>query len=498
MNSRTLELNPDKNLDTNDTLLYNYYKTSIHEISYEKTQRSGGYIKIPVSYDLKMPNLISSVLESPYICTGIYITKKLHSITNLKFDGELVLEHSPVTNGFKKIYVCIPLKTDRTLIDQTNPSKNNSIDQIIENAMKLDKKTEPYAPVSFVLNNFLENGQRVIMYDSPGYLLNQTVILFTKPVLVSSDFTDFNTDPNLFHLVTEKYKVLVSQMKNGDLNKNKYLDVSESLDEGFSNIFGGKIIEGLTKTAYCQPIDNIDPSVSATANLEIPLSGQYSPNDATNNMVRIILNFVSFLTLLVATFFGVPFLYELFIIKLILSNDGFTSQDKLNRLGSVDIYTSCVVVSFIFVLITGGISSNNTPKVIMGFFMFMFFVVAFLRIQFLKQDTDTFLKPFGGNAFFSNVKFDIGSFVIDNLKYLMEGFMASAITFVMIFLLLMTLAYTMNLGKVALPGKNAGSTQDQTTIAMYVFLLSLYLTILIKYFIGTSKSAPISDPPKTE
>ena len=502
MNSRTLELNPDKNLDTKNNILYNYYPTSIHSNPYEKTPSSGGYIKLPISYDSKTPNLFSNMFDSPYVCTAVYITKKLHSIPNVRFDGELVLEHSPLTNGFKKIYLCIPLKTKDM---NTNTTINkSSIDTIISNSLTTNKKTDADPPVVFTLNDFLEQGQRAIVYDSKGYLWNQTVILFTNPILVGSSFTDFVTDPGLFHSLTDDYQVLVSKRKNdsltNDINNNNN-NKNEKI-EGFSNLFSGKIVEGLTKTAYCQPIDDIDPSVSQTANLEIPLTGQYSPNDATNNMVRIVLNFVSFLTLMIATFFGVPIIYDLFVIKLVLSNAGFTGQEKLNRLFSADFYTSAIFISFVFVLITGGISTNNTPQVVMGFFMFMFFVVAFMRIQLLKQDTDTFLLPFGGNTFFSSAKMDLGSFFIENIKYVMD--FSSIVFLLVIFCILIALAFTMKL--ITLPASTAkaitgkgdvgnvdtketmNSLKGQSTPALYVLALSLYLTILIKYFIGTSKT----------
>ena len=487
MISRTSELNPNKNLDTQDILYYNYYNTPIYPY-YEKTPKNGGYIKLPCAYNLKSPNISCSLISSQYVCSAIYITKKLHEIANVSFDGELILEHTPITNGFKKVFVCIPLKSQVSIVNSENP-----IDIIIKNAKK--EKSNFDKPVDyFALNQYLASGDRVIIYDSYGYLWNQTVILFSKPILVNSTFTDFVLDPELFHSYTNEYKVLACQQIDESSNHDEL-----SLDQYEDSIIEG--FDGITKTAYCQPIDVIDSAVADTANLEIPLTGKYSQNDATNNMVRMILNFTAFFTLLVMTFFGIPFVYDIFIIQLIFFNTGLaTAQDKLNRLRSVDIFTTVVFVSFIFVLITGGVSTNNIPQVIVGFFIFIFFAVSFIRVQILKNDATSFLKDFGSNVYYSMIKDDIGNFLKDNVVYLLyskkQGSTESVLSLASIaivagffatFMFLSTL-----MGLIRLPKKEQKqvSSQAQVGISLYVFIFSVYIGILVKYW--NEKSAGLS------
>ena len=486
MISRTSELNPNKNLDTQDIVYYNYYKTPVYS-SYEKTPKNGGYIKLPCAYNLKSPNIACDLLDSQYVCSAIYITKALHRIANLSFDGELVLEHTPVTNGFKKVFVCIPLKTQIA-----NETSENPIDIIMKNVGKMENKEENSFHY-FSLNQYLNTSERVMLYDSPGYLWNQTVIIFSKPILVNSTFESFTLDPEIFHTYTDSYKVLTTQQMEENIMKPLSIDEYEDsiIVEGMK---GGS---GNTKTAYCQPIDDIDPSVAQTANLEVPLVGKYSENEATSSMIRIILNFIAFLALLIATFFGIPYIYDIFVIQLIMFNkDLETGQERLNRLRSIDIFFSVIFVTFIFTLITGGISSNNSPQVVVGFLMFMFFVVAFIRVQILKIDATTFLKPFGSNVYFSMIKDDIGNFLKENWIYLLwsrketmdpkkPDYSFSFMSIIIVggfFVALMFLAALMKMIKLPKKGKKGKSSQGQFGVLFYILIFSMYIGILVKYF----------------
>ena len=485
MNSRTSELNPNKNLDTQDILYYNYYETPIYPY-YSKTPNNGGYIKLPCAYNLKSPNISSSAIGSDYVCSAIYITKALHKIANTSFDGELVLEHTPITNAFKKVFVCIPLKTHVGHENSENP-----IDRIITLSEKKDdnKNSVEY----FSLNKYLNTSERVILYDSPGYLWNQTVVLFSKPILVNSRFDDFISDPELFHSTTNTYTVLASQQIT-EMSPISLDEFEESVIEGYTGNTGNT---GNTKTAYCQPIDVIDSSISASANLEIPLTGKYSPNDATNNMVRVILNFVAFFALLIATFFGIPYVYDIFIVQLILFNKTLlTGQDKLNRLRSVDIFVSVVLITFVFVLITSGVSTNNTPQVIIGFFFFIFIAVSIIRIQIIKNDPTEFLKQFGSNVYFSTIKDDVGNFLKDNFTYLLytktgdpPNYSFSFSSIIIVFGFFVALVFTAAMMKlVKMPSrnikglKNPKSNQSGASIYFYIAVFSIYLGILAKYW----------------
>ena len=133
------------------SLFYDYYNTPIYTNQYEKTFQNGGYIKIPFQNNksLSEPNLIvtNGNMNIKYKTENIYIFNNIHKIPEFskssKFkilpenenddtpykklaDGELVIEHTPLTNGSKKVYTVFLLKTI-----QKNDFENTPIDSII-------------------------------------------------------------------------------------------------------------------------------------------------------------------------------------------------------------------------------------------------------------------------------------------------------------------------------------------------------------------------------
>jgi hypothetical protein len=150
------------------SLFFNYYETNIYKTQYEKTFQNGGYIKIPFKNNrgLTEPNLIISDQNTKvtYRTENIYIFNNIHKIEGkLKSknkilpesnddeegtfaNGELVIEHVPITNGREKVYTVFllssfeegtPIFHSQTSSSHSNKSidKNNIIDLIIQNSI---------------------------------------------------------------------------------------------------------------------------------------------------------------------------------------------------------------------------------------------------------------------------------------------------------------------------------------------------------------------------
>lgn len=381
----------NKNLDTTGVIYYNYEPVNFHKTQYEKTAKNGGYVKHSFKHDERKPNLQSNYLTSGYKTIAMYVSPPIIPLKDQVYDGLLILENIPITNGVMPVFFCIPLVS--------TAQQNTPIDSFIAGE-DVD---------SLNLNKYLIEHTPSIVYTSPGYMWNQEVIVYTLPIQIKTQLKELITvDPALFHNSAEEYRVVPI----------KRTAITEPFVEGLSKTMEIPVGAGSTKTAYCQPVDETDPEVSQKADLVVPLEGKYSPNAATNSMIRMILNFMTFAVLIVLTFMGAPLVYNLFIIQLILANkDLKTGQEKLNRLRSVDIFVGLVFVLFAFTLMTGGVAGNRIPQILIGFLILMFYGASVMRIQLLKSDESAFTKPFG-NAYYSQVRDDFGTFLSANITYL--------------------------------------------------------------------------------
>ena len=180
----------NKSVDKNDKIFYNYPQTTLY--SYEKTPENGGYIKMPYSSTAHNPNISSTIFDSAFKTERLYITKKIHSFgKDIDYDAELIIEHLPITNGYKKLYTCFLLKTG-------SQKSICGLDDILST-----KKTE----LSIHLNSCISHSQKCVIYESEGMLWNDVVLVFTTPILVGSQFTQFNEDIHLFSPFNENYSM---------------------------------------------------------------------------------------------------------------------------------------------------------------------------------------------------------------------------------------------------------------------------------------------------
>lgn len=463
------QFDKNKNLDTSGVIYYNYDPVKFHKSQYEKTAENGGYVKHAFKNDDRKPNLQSAYFASAYKTVALYIAPPIIPLKNQNYDGLLILENSPITNGVMPVFFCIPLIS--------TSQQQTPIDDIIAGN-----------DCEIALNKYLIEHTPSIVYTSPGYMWNQEVVVYTLPISVKTVIKSLiTTDPALFNRFSEDYRVV---------------SVQKAITEGLETM-QIPVGTGMTKTAYCQPVDETDPEVSQKADLVVPLEGKYSPNAATNTMIRTVLNFMTFAVLIVLTFMGAPLVYNLFIIQLILSNKELkTGQEKLNRLRSVDIFVGLVFILFAFTLMTGGVASNRIPQILIGFMILLLYGASFGRIQLMKSDESAFTKPFG-NAYYSQVRDDFGTFLSANWTYLyytkmpalpgetepvykfnMGSLMTVIISFFTIFLM-MSLLKVVRYKKVRLGKKQPPllvPTKLNPFLMIIIWILAMVLGVYAKYF----------------
>ncbi len=417
----------DKNISD---IIINYYYSDYTFYPKENHQND-----IKQEFVSKEPNISSNALSSNYKSTNLYISKKIHEIQGIDFDGELIIEHIPITNGTSKLYLCIPLKTGK--------GSHSPIDDII----KKQKVT------TININTILSQESTGILYTST-YLpfmtpLADKVILLTRPISVESDFRDCHK-ADLFELLSDEYQIVsIIPFNNGEPKShlfNSSIKDSKSVGNWYSR---EPMIEGMESNLYCQPVDINDSSNNDMATITIPMGGVDNKHDTANVVLSLVQNFGVFLVVLLGLWFLVPYAYDLFLvdhINLAVSNANIAMGDKASRLSASEILLSTFLLLMSISFIYSGTAGTNPSFTIIGFFFFISYIIIFLRIQYIKNfehigGYDAFIKsvfsgsPSNPNLDFSTITPNFYGVIIDSIKSLFskKQFVTVCILFVGIF-----------------------------------------------------------------
>jgi len=451
------------NIITENTINYNYDNTTFYKNQFEKTLENGGYIKIPYASKSNTPNILSNELfDGQYITKNLYIIKKIHTIKNVIFNGELVIEYTSLTNNEATLYTCFLLKT------LSNNSESTKIDKLIQGAND----------VSIDMNSYITD-KNAIFYKT----INENVVIFPTPISVVSIFDNYKSPPIMSSQINE-YSIVNVTSNLGNIEDKKI--------EGFKE---GATSDYIDVATYCQPIDEEDPTIGTSADVIIPVDGKVSINKATTSQLSTALNFFGFFILVLFVVMVVPTMYQYFIVLLVLDNSyneiPFKAQELLNRLSAVDIVFGFMLFMFSFSLINNGIVNNKPINTVVGFYVFLFFIASFIVLQYQRLFNEVeFLKKFGdlgGPASITNIKPDIFGLISDNIAQLFVKYERNKITgkkelkiqsnFVVVGVIFGIILAILNYYKL---DKSSG-TSIFMSIPFYMFFLSIYIAIYIKH-----------------
>jgi hypothetical protein len=429
-------------INNENSILYNYYSTQIYLNQFQRTIPNDGYIQIPFVSNKPEPNITSDLFPLQYKTSYLYIVKSHDLLRDVSYNAELVIEHiSSTNNNSTRLFSCIPLKTVST-------ESTTTIDKIITPSSDLTS-------LNIVLDDVINVESKKIFYTDRN---NNRIILFTTPISINTVFDDSLNGPitPLFDISAGDYTILLPVSQKNDGSK-------KDMKEGF--------VEGLTKTAYCQPIDVIDPDMNNEANLSIPLVGKYTNNDATNNMIRTAINFMAFVLVLGFTYVVTPIIYNEYIVGLIQ----FQGQQKMNRLRAIDMYTCFVFIMVSFGLISQGVQKNNANSTLMGFFVGLFFIVSMVVIQSTKMNGDWLIKNFkvdGNetmiNSLYTKVSPDLWNFIMENVSlFISNKFLGALIFFVFAAILYLFGSF------------NKNGIMNSLSGVTYLILFTIYITIVV-------------------
>jgi hypothetical protein len=448
-------------VDTIDNVQYNYSSTTIYTSQYQNTLTSG-YIKIPYTSKSNEPNI--ALFDKGYVTTNLYIVKPIHSIDTIKYDAELIIEHHSLTNHNEPLYTCFLLQAS---------GKHNTINDVIEG--QVDTHLD--------LNSIIVP-QKTIVYKDTDVVKSASVIIFTTPIKIGSF-------PNKLQSGISNISLLPFVKNYSILNAKPIL--GETITEGFTE--GATVMAG-----YCQPIDETDPSISNKANVIVPLDSSLTKNRAADSSIRTMMNFFGFFVLIVASLFVTPVAHRILITELVLDNDDFSAQRKLNRANAADVYTGTVLFGFAVAFINYGIINNKPMASILGFYVFLFMASSMIVLQYQRiSDPPKYLSQFqtkGVTPNFEDVEMDWGFFA-DNIYLLFfqktmvpnddpltkaKQPLKAQYTFQFGFILLIILYNLLfyMLKKLKITGK--GGNFFLTSVYFYFFLFVIYLLSLFNHY----------------
>jgi len=190
----------EQHIDNGKLIHYNYYSTYAKRVFSSDTDFQFIY---PGKENTPNLTITQGSRNVGYISSKFFIFSKMHKIDHVEFEGELVIEHTPITNSNKKMYVSFPLKTVPTLSEAT------IIDFILQ-------QTNPNNNVEVNFEDILPDADTGIFYDMGNYDL----ILFTTPVPVKSNFFHVSNDNTLFSGITgqKNQKIPAVKMHGGAMN----------------------------------------------------------------------------------------------------------------------------------------------------------------------------------------------------------------------------------------------------------------------------------------
>ena len=330
-------------MNTNQ-IQYNYEDLYVHKNQFEKTASNGNYYKIHISNSPKT-NIISNMFQGDYTATTIFIVRKIHKLPKIKFDGELILKHKSQSNDEKPLYISIPLKTQSGIVS------------------KIDLLTQPNTDVDLNLN------EEIYTKNASYYENNkERVLIFHNVLHVGIPFENLSTG-----------KIIEP--------KENYTKVSLSPFLGKEGFVEGNV-SYQDVAAYCTPIDEEDHTIMNSTDVLIPADGKVASNKTLVSQLTTATNFAIFVILALFVTLIVPNMYRTFIIFPVFHNYALSMKGLVNRLSGVDIVSSFVILGISFSFITNGIANNDASISLIGFYLFVFYVLCFARLQYDRLMND--------------------------------------------------------------------------------------------------------------
>lgn len=359
----------DNNNNNNPSILFNYYPNVIDNIQTSKDETNNTLLSATFTGKVNEPNINymdDKTQSSFYQSVRLSVYGKIHRISGLDHDAEIIVEHAPITNGTKKLFSCFLLKRS---IEQPDDSISNLI---------ANKSTNPLY-ISF--NEYITQDNTAIVYDT---VTNNnepcTIIVFANIIPVKSGIIPEFSITEITKLFSPSLITNVSATNCNCLFKKKKIvegfgqttiaNESVLTVEGDGNdIFTCEYLPVSTDTVdvFQIPIDT--SLVKSVSNLEF-----------TNSTLYL---FVSVIISLII-FFVTPKLYDMYWLKDYKKNlpNVITNYTDVlvKNMNSLDFTISTTIIFISTILFIVGFSIDNNMALLSSCLLFFIFIMGYFSI----------------------------------------------------------------------------------------------------------------------
>lgn len=347
-----------------ESLVLDYYHTTLYPSEYEKTVENGGYIKMPYIHSSKGPNLVYNGRK--YTTSQLYITKVSDN------EGELVIKHVPTTNGENPVYLIIPLKTRPTTYEET------AIDKIIYGK----------SSISFHLGE-------LIGYNTSASVNKDRTIFKLSPILVKSSFDTFvakkmewdNTKEDDFRKINLLLSHTHAVDKDDDMDGVEGFTVkTQNIIEGNQNIIEGNDSSDSSSYLTCEPILENDGKLQKTVEY-MPVTSELAKKMGTMNAATTIVNFMIFILIIVIASLITPAAYKILFVDYTMKLNPPLPQNKYATLKILDSIWFIILLAFSVGIAATGASINDALQTMIGSLMTILLIVCTAVMAYFKMES---------------------------------------------------------------------------------------------------------------
>lgn len=337
------------------------------------------YIEFPYVYDPLRTNLFFARLgNKAWKTKRAFITGLLHNnITGLTDEptsivGELVIEHSPITNDTGiKLYTCF-------LIGPNADESATLVDNDIDNIVNWPKSgTQSLDSINIAFSDIPE--PHITNAGSPGIKQKQTTI----PKQYNYIYYEDTTTKNI--VIIYLTPILV---KSSNANK-----INNFVSEPPHGIFRINPPDQYTKGENPINPDNddiyIDCNPTGVSEEEIktyslPIFSEMTGAKGQLDFMKTTVNFFVFVILIGLVYFTMPMLYKSIVIDIVKKDAAVDKNGQCTRIKSIDYFISLLFLLTIITCFFKGFSSDQTELLTTGLFLFVIYILSFVLIQSKK------------------------------------------------------------------------------------------------------------------
>ena len=339
---------------------------------------------VKVSSILSLENIVflNGQYQTTYISSNLQIFSKTHDINEIDFDAELIIEHTPITNGGKNFIFSFPLKTDPR-------PESTPIDTIIHSkfgeSMDID------------LNDYLRaEDNHCIFYETEKYY----VCISTIPILVHSTFPKLSSHPELQN---SSIYTIIRAVRNNAYKETYKESYKEPVQPYYLQCSNVPLDDATDVASIVLPANSTVP-----LDLGVNLTSSKNTSEASYRvMTNSIIYFIGFISIMCVSYFIVPMTYKSLLKQFV----------KNRNSGQLDVVLLFFSFCIITILLTIGMNLDIVYVTYMGLILLIFSIISIFTIQIVVKMDKSYDYDFDNN----NQKNSIYAIDFTLLKNLFTG-----------------------------------------------------------------------------